>query len=196
MVRLRLISFGLAALICSALIYLAITRKFSAVIDLFSNTEVVKAEIEDKPKPPPPPPPPPPPNQPPPPPPQSVPPPVIEAPAIAYQEPVTNEVPPPPPPTVITNPSWQRRPNGADYERFWPRRARESEIEGSASLDCVVDAEGRLACTVISEEPPNMGFGEAAVRISRQFRMNPQTVNGQATAGGRYRLRIPFRFAG
>ncbi|MEQ1618797.1 MAG: energy transducer TonB, partial [Terricaulis sp.] len=93
-----------------------------------------------------------------------------------------------------SDPSWIRRPNGADYERFWPTRAREREMEGVASLDCLVDAEGRLACTVTSEDPPNMGFGEAAVRISRQFRMNPQTVNGQPTAGGRYRLRIPFRF--
>lgn len=193
MVRLRLISFGLAATICFGLIYLAITGKFSVVMEMLSDTEVVKAEIEDKPKPPPPPPPPPPPNQPPPPPPQSVPPPVIDVPAVAYEEPVTREVPPPPPPSVITNPSWSRRPNGADYARFYPPRALEREIEGAVSLDCTVDAEGRLTCTVRSEEPANMGFGEAAVRISRQFRMNPQTVNGQPTAGGRYSLRIPFR---
>ncbi len=195
MVRLRLISFGLAGLICGTLIIAALTQRFSAIMEMFDDNQVVKAEIEQEKKPPPPPPPPPPPNEPPPPPPQEIPPPPFEMPAIVTQQEVTTQQAPPEL-QIITSPSWARRPNGADYERFWPRRARESEIEGAASLDCIVDAEGRLACSVTSETPPNMGFGEAAVRVARQFRMNPQTVNGQATAGGRYRLRIPFRFAG
>lgn len=101
----------------------------------------------------------------------------------------------PPAPPVIVGPRWLERPTGADYERHWPRAALGQEIEGSASLDCLVSADGRLNCTVVSEDPPNMGFGEAAVQVSRRFRMAPETANGQPTAGGRYRLRIPFRFA-
>ena len=57
MVRLRLISLGLAGLICIALIYMALTNKFSAMSDLFEDTDAVKVEIEEKEKPPPPPPP-------------------------------------------------------------------------------------------------------------------------------------------
>jgi protein TonB len=194
MVRLRLISLGLAALICVSLVYLAVTRKFSAISDLFDDTDAVKVEIEEKIKPPPPPPPP---DRPPPPPPpeQRVPPPDLSAPPTPTPIPIAIDPPPAPPtPASITNPRWITRPNGADYERFWPRRARESEIEGGASIDCLVDAEGRLSCSVLSEDPPNMGFGEAAIRISRQFRMQPRLENGAPTAGGRYRTRITFRF--
>lgn len=196
MVGLRLISLSLAAIICLGIAYIAFTGKFKAVTDLFEDDEAVKVEIEDKTKPPPPPPPPP--NRPPPPPPPEmrVPPPDLSAPPTPTPIPVAVDPPPSPPqPSVITNPRWITRPNGADYARFYPRRAQESEIEGSASLDCLVGADGRLSCTVISEEPSNMGFGEAAVRISRQFRMQPQLENGQPTSGGRYRLRIPFRLA-
>ena len=55
MVRLRLISMGLAALICGTLVYLAVTQQFEAVTDLFNDQEAVKAEIEEEEKPPPPP---------------------------------------------------------------------------------------------------------------------------------------------
>jgi len=55
MVRLRLLSLGLAGLICVVLIYMALTNKFSAMSDLFEDTDAVKVEIEEKEKPPPPP---------------------------------------------------------------------------------------------------------------------------------------------
>lgn len=195
MIRLRLISLGLASLVCATLIGYAVFAKFDAVMEMFNDSDAVKVEIEEKEKPKPPPPPPP--DRPPPPPPpeQRVPPPDLSAPPTPTPIPVAVDPPPAPPVQVITNPQWITRPNGADYARFYPRRAQDSSIEGSASLSCLVGADGRLSCTVLSEEPSNMGFGEAAVRISRQFRMRPQTVNGEATAGGTYRLRIPFRLA-
>lgn len=193
MVRLRLVSLGLAASICAMLVYFALTGKFSAVTDMFNDSDAVKVEIEEKEKPPPPPPPPP--NRPPPPPPpeQRVPPPVADAPPTFTDIPVAPDPPPAPPVLVIQNPSWITRPNGDDYARYFPRRALESNISGRATLDCLVAADGRLACTVTSESPENMGFGEAAIRIARQFRMRPQTVNGEPTAGGRVRLPLVFR---
>lgn len=103
------------------------------------------------------------------------------------------ELPPPVPTNMIANPRWLARPTDADYERYFPRAAWAQGVEGAISLDCLVDAEGRLSCQVMGEHPVGMGFGEAAVRISRHFRMAPQTAFGQPTAGGRYRLRIPFR---
>ena len=53
MLRLRLISFSLAGLICVSLVYLALTRRFSAITDLFEDQDAVKVEIEEKAKPPP-----------------------------------------------------------------------------------------------------------------------------------------------
>jgi periplasmic protein TonB len=68
-------------------------------------------------------------------------------------------------------------------------------IEGTASLDCLAQADGPMDCTVTSEHPAGFGFGEAAVNVSREFRMRAQTNNGEPTVGGRYRLRISFRYA-
>lgn len=194
MVRLRLISLGIAGFICATLVYLALTRQFSAISDLFDDQEAVKVEIEQEEKPPPPPPPPP--DRPPPPPPpeQRVPPPDLSAPPTPTPIPVAVDPPPAPPtPSVITNPQWIQRPNGRDYARFYPSRALEREQEGRVRLACIVDAEGRLSCTVVDEDPSGWGFGNAAIQISRQFRMQPRLENGQPTAGGTYNFSIPFR---
>lgn len=197
MVGLRLISLGLAALVCATLVYMAVTQKFSALTDLFDDNEAVKVEIEDEEKPPPPPPPPP--NRPPPPPPpeQRVPPPMIDAPPTPTYDPVEVDPPPAPPvPSVITNAVWLERPNARDFERYYPDRALERGQEGTVRLSCVVAADGRIACTVTSEDPAGWGFGEAALRISRHFRMAPATRDGAATSGGRINVPIRFNLAG
>jgi protein TonB len=46
---------------------------------------------------------------------------------------------------------------------------------------------------VISEDPTGWGFGEAALRISRNFRAAAQTNDGRPTSGGRTRVPISFR---
>ncbi|MGE3143833.1 MAG: energy transducer TonB [Hyphomonadaceae bacterium] len=189
MVRLRLISLSLAALICISIVYLGLNQRFNALTDLFQDKEAIKVEIEDK-KPPPPPPPPPDKPPPPPPPPQQVPPTV--APPVPTEIP-TNITPPPPPVAVITNPQWIERPNGRDFAREYPDRALEREREGRVVLDCVVGADGRISCSVTSEDPEGWGFGNAALRIARSFRLAPRLENGQPTEGGRVRVPIAFR---
>ncbi len=64
-------------------------------------------------------------------------------------------------------------------------------IEGRVELDCIVDEQGQLNCELTSETPPNMGFGEAALRLSRDCVMAPVLVNGVAVRA-RYRLLAPF----
>lgn len=194
MTRLRLISFALAAIICATIVYLAVTQRFSAVTDLFDDSEAVKVEIEEKAKPPPPPPPPP--DRPPPPPPpeQRVPPPDLSAPPTPTPIPVAVDPPPAPPtPAVLTGMVWLQRPSSQDFNRYYPQRALDREQEGRVMLDCLVDASGRISCTVASEEPSGWGFGEAALRISRNFRAAAQTSDGRPTSGGRTRVPITFR---
>lgn len=192
MVRLRLISLGLASVICAVLVYLALTGKFSAVTDMFDDPDAVKVEIEEEEKPPPPPPPP---NRPPPPPPpeQRVPPPNLDAPPTPTPIPTAIDPPPAPPTPVLTGAVWLQRPGAGDFDRHYPSRAMDRDQEGRVTLDCLVDGGGRISCAVASEDPTGWGFGEAALRISRSFRMAAQTSSGQPTSGGRIRVPITFR---
>jgi protein TonB len=195
MVRLRLISLAIAATICITVVYLAVTQKFSAITDLFEDEDAIKVEIEEQEKPPPPPPPPPPDRPPPPPPPeQRVPPPDMSAPPTPTEIPVAVDPPPAPVrPDIITNPQWLERPDGRDFARHYPPRALERGREGRVTLDCVVNADGRISCSVANEDPDGWGFGEAAIRISRSFKIAPRLENGAPTEGGRLRVPITFR---
>jgi protein TonB len=193
MVGLRLISLGLAALICLTLVWMAVTQRFSAITDLFEDQEAVKVEIEEEEKPPPPPPPP---NRPPPPPPpeQRVPPPNLSAPPTPTPIPVAVDPPPAPPtPSVLTNATFTQRPDARDFARYYPERALEREVEGRATIECIVNANGSLSCTVTSEDPPGYGFGEATLRVSRHFRVAPATRDGVATSGGRIRQTVRWQ---
>lgn len=107
--------------------------------------------------------------------------------------------PPPAPPAanVLTsaNVEWLERPDAARISLLYPPEAFREGQSGQAVLDCIVDAQGQLACAVLSEEPAGLGFGEAAIRASRLFRMAPETRDGHRTAGGRVRIPIRFSFA-
>ncbi len=92
-------------------------------------------------------------------------------------------------PSEITNPRWLRQPR--DLARYYPPRALAREIPAVVSLDCLVDVGGALHCSVLSETPSGWGFGDAALRISRDYRMVPAMRGGQAVEG-RYRMRVPF----
>lgn len=110
------------------------------------------------------------------------------------EKPVVNTPPAvqPQPPAVITRPSWDRQPNGDQLMRAYPRRALEAGVAGSASLNCLVQANGSVSdCQVTAETPGGYGFGRAAQSLSRYFRINPRTVNGSAEGS---RVAIGLRF--
>ncbi len=195
MIGLRLISLTLAAIICAGIAYLAFTGRFRAVTDMFDDEDAVKVEIEEKVKPPPPPPPPPPDRPPPPPPPEMrVPPPDMGAPPTPTPLPVAVDPPPAPPtPAVLTGVTWLEQPNANDYVRYYPPRAMERDQEARVQLDCLVSADGRISCTVTSEDPTGWGFGEASLRVARHFRVAATTADGRPTSGGRIRRTIVWR---
>jgi periplasmic protein TonB len=94
---------------------------------------------------------------------------------------------------VVTNPDWVRRPSGDALMRAYPQRALNAGVTGSATLNCVVRVDGTLSgCSVASETPNGQGFGRAALRLSRDFRMSPRTVDGQAVEGARVNVTLRF----
>lgn len=108
--------------------------------------------------------------------------------------PVAVDPPPaPPPPSIVTNMTWLERPTARHFAQYYPREALAQGVHGRATLECLVGADGRLACMVLSEDPPGARFGEAALRVSRHFRMASETRDGRPTEGGR--VHIPIRFS-
>jgi protein TonB len=106
---------------------------------------------------------------------------------------VAESKPPPPKPTVISNPDWQRLPNGDDMARYYPERAQRLGVSGSARMECTVNSNGTVGeCQVTSENPPDQEFGSAALKLSKLFKMKPMTRDGVPVAGGK--VVIPIRF--
>ena len=91
-------------------------------------------------------------------------------------------------------PSWaERSPTAADIRKAYPQEALDAEIEARVILLCTVQPTRDLACTVDSEGTPGYGFGQAALSVSRLFRVKPAEP-GATTAPGR-QVRVPVRFA-
>jgi hypothetical protein len=63
------------------------------------------------------------------------------------------------------------------HQRYYPPRALSRGRRGDVVLDCVPGDDTRMStCQVLYEDPPDFGFGDAALRIACHFRIDPATI--------------------
>jgi protein TonB len=118
--------------------------------------------------------------------------PLVDLTAPPVSDPPAPLVPPAPP--VIRNPTWEKLPSADQLARHYPRRALEQELTGRAVIACRVTVRGTVeGCAVSSETPAGAGFGEAAMKLARYFKMSPRTVDGRSVEGGSVSIPIAFR---
>jgi len=79
---------------------------------------------------------------------------------------------------------------------YYPPKAKRLEVNGSATVDCQVEANGELSrCAVIKETPPDVGFGEAtALAFLKYARVKPEEVE-QIGAGGWKKFTFRWKYA-
>ena len=67
---------------------------------------------------------------------------------------------------VYVTARWKAFPDAATLTDYYPPRALDNEMEGSASVQCtVLDTAGHVHCTAVSESPKGYGFGQQTVKM-------------------------------
>lgn len=90
-------------------------------------------------------------------------------------------------PVLVTKPSFSSRPTPPNY----PRQARRRGVEGVATYEVWLDAEGKQIKQALVNSSGALMLDNAALDAIKKWKFSPHTVNGRAIA---HRVQIPVRF--
>ncbi|MEZ9156542.1 energy transducer TonB [Vibrio sp. F13] len=90
-------------------------------------------------------------------------------------------------PVLVTKPSFSACPTPPNY----PRQARRRGVEGVATYEIWLDAEGKQIKQALVNSSGALMLDNAALDAIKQWKFSPHTVNGRAIA---HRVQIPVRF--
>ncbi|MDO8297341.1 MAG: TonB family protein [Caulobacter sp.] len=95
---------------------------------------------------------------------------------------------------AVVQPRWIRGPDPAKVLAIYPEQAVAAGVKtGLGVAECTIATDGALTdCAVAREDPPGLGFGQAAVAVAVVMRMSPWTEDGGPVDGGK--IKLPVRF--
>ena len=116
-----------------------------------------------------------------------------DPPSNAAAPPAAAPARPPPAKPLPGAPHWLSLPTRAQMDTAYPTAgARAGGVTGTATLDCRIGADGRMAdCMIADEAPRGRGFGEAALKLVPDFQMTTERA-GKSLVG--HMMIIPFVF--
>jgi protein TonB len=88
---------------------------------------------------------------------------------------------------------WETEPTPLEFNLAYPREALAAGVSGNVRLLCTIQEDRRLECAVHDETPSEMGFGAAALRLSRRYVLSADNQNPSLAAGTRVILPVAFR---
>jgi protein TonB len=104
--------------------------------------------------------------------------------------PAAQEPPPRAPAGAVV---FTQRPTPRRIADLYPDAASRQNLGGRVQLNCTVQANLSLACSVVSESTPGVGFGRAALSAANAYRARATLSDGRSAVGSTTRIAVAFQ---